>query len=105
MLHNGLFADQQDGFIPKGSCMTQLLCILENWTKLLESIKCIETILLDFQKAFDSVPLERLLSKLEAYGITSKTLNWVQSCLTNRPHRVFVENGKSECANVRSGIP
>ncbi len=50
--------------------MIQLLCVMEDWIKWLDSSKCIDTIFLDFQKAFDSVPHERLLSKLAAYGIT-----------------------------------
>ncbi len=41
--------------------MTQLLCVMEDWTKWLDSGKCIDRIFLDFQKAFDSVPHERLL--------------------------------------------
>ncbi len=45
---------------------------MEDWTKWLESGKYIDTIFLDFQKAFDSVPHERLLSKLAAYGIIGK---------------------------------
>ncbi len=59
---------------------------------------------LDFQKVFDSVPHERLLSKLAAYGITGKTADWIRYFLTNRCQRVIVENGKSEWANVISGI-
>ncbi len=39
------------------------------------------------------------------YGITGKTADWIRNCLTNRRQRVIVENGKSEWANVISGIP
>ena len=31
----------------------------------------------DFKKAFDKVPHKRLLTKLKAYGITGKLLNWI----------------------------
>ncbi len=85
--------------------MTQLLCVMEDWTKWLDSEKCLDTIFLDFQKAFDSVPHERLLSKLAAYGIIGKTVNWIQNVLTNIRQRVIVENGKSDWANLTSGIP
>ncbi len=63
MLENGSFTDQQHGFVPNRSCITQLLCV-EDWIKWLDIGKCIDSILLDFQKAFDSVPYERLLAKL-----------------------------------------
>ncbi len=75
MLENCLFADQQHRFVPHRSCMTQLLCVMEDWTKLLDSGKCIDSILLDFQKALDSAPHERLLAKLAAYGIVGRTAN------------------------------
>ncbi len=105
MLENRRFPDQQHGFVTKRSCITQLLCVMEDWTKWLDSGKCIDTIFLDFQKAFDSVPHERLLSKLAAYGIISKTANWIHNFLTNRQQRAIVENGKSDWANITSGIP
>jgi hypothetical protein len=106
MLENGLFADQQHGFVPNRSCMTQLLCVMEDWTKWLDSGNCIDTIFLDFQKAFDSVPHERLLSKLTSYGIKGNIANWIQNLLTiNRQQRVIVEGEKSDWAEVLSGIP
>ncbi len=55
MLENGLFADKKRGFVQNRSCMTQLLCVMEDWTKWLDISKCIDTIFLDFQKAFDSI--------------------------------------------------
>ncbi len=82
MLENSLFADQQYGFVPKRSSITQLLCVMKDRTKWLNSGKCIDTIFLDFQKAFDSVPHERLLLKLVAYGIIGKIANWIQNTLT-----------------------
>ncbi len=81
---------------------TATMC--NDWTKWLDSSICIGTIFLDFQNAFDSVPHERLLSKLAAYGITGKTAHWIRNILTNRRQRAIVENGKSEWANVISGI-
>jgi hypothetical protein len=38
-----------------------------------------DIILLDFAKAFDKVSHQRLLHKLEYYGVNSKTKNWIQS--------------------------
>ncbi len=63
-----------------------------------------DTIFPDFQKAFDSVPHERLLYKLAAYGITGKTADLIRNVLTNNRQRVSVVNGKSEWANVISGL-
>ena len=45
---------------------------------------------LDFSKAFDTVPDERLLLKLHSYGIREPLLSWVRGFLTNRHQRVVV---------------
>ncbi len=105
MLSNKLFADQQHGFVPNRSCMTQLLYVLEDWTRWLDNNNNIDTIFLDFQKAFDSVPHERLLVKLKAYGITGKTAIWIADFLKNRRQRVSVGKEFSSWKGVTSGIP
>ena len=43
-----------------------------------------DVVVLDFSKAFDVVPHQRLLHKLDHYGIRGTTLNWIQNFLTNR---------------------
>ena len=45
-------------------------------------------ILLRVYKAFDVVPHQRLLHKLDHYGIRGTTLNWIQNFLTNRTQKV-----------------
>ena len=105
MMTNGLFADEQHGFVPGRSCTTQLLTVLEEWTVYMEDGECIDAIYLDFKKAFDTVPHERLLTKLAAYGIKGKILNWIRNFLVGRSQRVMIGEGKSTWAAVTSGIP
>ena len=62
---NEVFHGSQHGFIKKRSCATQLLEVLDYWTSILDDGYSMNIIYLDFAKAFDSVPHERLLSKLE----------------------------------------
>ncbi len=38
----------------------------------------VDTIYLDFAKAFDSVPHERLLEKAKGYGIRGDILEWIR---------------------------
>ena len=95
----------QHGFRPKRSCATQLLITLDNWSKALESGKPVDSLYLDFRKAFDSVPHRRLLSKLEAVGIRGKLLKWIQAFLNDRKQRVVIQGNKSEWAPVTSGVP
>ena len=55
MMENDLFCDEQHGFIPGRSCMTQLLEVMELWTERLDDGKALNVVYLDFKKAFDSV--------------------------------------------------
>ena len=59
-----------------------------------------DVVVLDFSKAFDVVPHQRLLHKLDHYGIRGATLNWIQHFLTNRTQKVVVDGSSSE-----SGVP
>ena len=60
---------------------------------------------LDFSKAFDSVPHQRLLKKAKAHGIDGKLLQWIGSFLSSRRQCVMVNGTKSAWSEVLSGIP
>ena len=62
-------------------------------------------IYLDISKAFDCVNHDKLLNKLEQYGIRANALSWFESYLKNRTQYVEVDGKKSEryCSNI--GIP
>ena len=85
-----ILTDAQHGFRKKRSCETQLLVTVHNIAKNLALGDQVDIILLDFFKAFDKVPHQRLLHKLQYYGVRDKTLSWVQSFLTNRTQQVDV---------------
>ena len=55
--------------------------------------------------AFDTVPHQRLLIKLEAYGIQGKVLEWIGQFLVGRRQRVGVMGVFSEWSEVVSGVP
>ena len=65
----------------------------------------IDAILLDFSKAFDHVPHERLLLKLHHYGIRGQLLSWVRDFLKGRTQQVVLEGVKSITKSVSSGVP
>ena len=65
----------------------------------------IDVIFLDFAKAFDKVPHERLLRKVESFGIGGKLLGWIRDWLSNRWQRVGLKRTWSEWMRVLSGIP
>ena len=101
----GQLTKAQHGFLPKRSCITQLLETLEEWTRSLENGDWVDVAYLDYRKAFDAVPHQRLLKKLHDLGIRGKVLMWIKAFLTNRKQWVRVNSSRSECSAVRSGIP
>ena len=64
-----------------------------------------DVLVLDFSKAFDTVPHQKLLSKLEAYGIHGPILHWIANFLTQRKMSVVVEGESSHQVDVESGVP
>lgn len=57
-------------------------------------------------KAFDCVHHELLLIKLEYLGFSKAVIDWFNSYLSNRCHRVFVNNDLfSEWAEIITGVP
>ena len=86
------------------SCLSQLLTVFHDWSSNRNSGLSTDVVLLDFSKAFDSVPHERLLLKLHSYGIRDPLLSWVRSFLTNRHQRVVVRGNHSSWTSVLSGV-
>ena len=101
----GLFHKDQHGFRYGLSCCTQLLEVMEVWTRWFDMGLPWDAIYTDFSKAFDSVPHERLLKKVEAYGIRGNLLSWIRNFLTSRKQRVVLGGKYSNWQDVTSGIP
>ena len=100
-----ILSNDQHGFRPKRSCNTQLLEVLDNWSKAFESRDPVDVLYLDFCKAFDSVPHRRLLHKLSSYGVCGKLLSWIESFLVGRRQQVVVQGCSSDWTSVDSGVP
>ncbi len=48
----------------------------------------VDILILDFNKAFDTVPHARLLNKLKSYGIKGNIGGWIEAWLTDRQQQV-----------------
>ncbi len=95
----------QHGFRKAHSCETQLLITLQdlasNWDRKVQS----DVLVLDFSKAFDTVPHNHLLAKLYHYGIDASVLTWIGAFLKGRTQRVMVDGQLSSPVDVLSGVP
>jgi hypothetical protein len=105
LLSNNLLNPSQHGFMPGKSCTTNLLEFMETVTRAIDAGKPFDIVYLDFAKAFDKVPRERLLEKLRAHGVQGRALNWIRSWLTGRKQRVVLNGKCSTWAEVLSGVP
>ena len=102
---NSLMNPSQHGFMPGKSCATNLLEFLEVVTRVVDEGKNMDIVFLDFAKAFDKVPKERLLAKLTAHGVGGRVQHWVRQWLTERKQRVTLNGEASDLAAVESGVP
>ena len=93
----------QHGFRAEHSCESLLTTedLVQNYEDKIQT----DLIVLDFSKAFDVVPHQRLLHKLDHYRIRGSTLLWIQNFLTTRSQKVVVDGSFSDTAHVGSGVP
>ena len=89
LMENNLLSNYQFGFIKRRSTTLQLLNVLNDCTQAIESKNFTDCIYMDYQKAFDKVPHNRLISKLKAYKFNAELLDWVQSYLNPFLTRFF----------------
>ena len=70
-------SNQQYGFRQGHSCETHLINVVEDIQQALDQQKKVDMVILDFHKAFDAVPHQRLLYKLKKYGIDGQIFDWI----------------------------
>jgi len=99
---NNILNPLQHRFRAGHSCTTQLLTMIEELAKSLDDRKQVDV---DFAKAFDTVPHQHLLPKLQYYDITGRTHHWISRWLTNRMQRVVISGTESDHVNVISRVP
>ena len=108
MLHhlktNQLINPSQHGFLPKKSTSTNLVAYLDYLTKNLDEGQPVDVLYLDFSKAFDKVPHQRLIQKLKTYNFSKELIAWIAKWLEDRKQRVLINGTYSEWRNVISSV-
>ena len=105
LIKHKLINPSQHGFLKARSCLTNLLCFFEEITKWVDEGSPVDVIYLDFQKAFDKVPHQRLILKLKSHGMGNSINNWIEQWLKDRRQRVVVDGEVSSWKPVLSGVP
>ena len=60
---------------------------------------------MDFQKAFDKVPHQRLILKLKSHFMGNSIIDWIEQWLTDRRQLVVVDGEVSSWKSVLIGVP
>jgi hypothetical protein len=98
-----LMTTLQHGFRKGRSCETQLLLTLDDLIMAYNRKIKVDVGVLDFSRAFDTIPHERLLGKLTHYGIKGPIHTWIRAFLTERT--MWVNVASSPATRVLSGVP
>ena len=67
-----------------------LIRLIENWKKALHEKFLVCTVFMDLSKAFDCIPHNLLIAKLDAYGFSQKTVTFIYSYRKRRKQKVNV---------------
>ena len=103
--NNNLLTESQSGFRPMFSTETALLEATNEWLWNIDNNLLNGVIFLDLKKAFDTMDHAILLGKLKLYGVSSQSLNWFQSYLSDRKQKTFIDGVQSDFCNITCGIP
>ncbi|XP_072048705.1 uncharacterized protein [Amphiura filiformis] len=96
---HGILTSKQFGFRKRHSCESQLLLTIQDLAEGLRDKEQVDAILLDFSKAFDRDPHERLLLKLHHVGVRGHLLSWIRDFLSGRTQQVVLEEAVT--SNIR----
>ena len=102
---NKILTSLNHGFRSGYSCETQLVTTVLDLLGKFDTGSQIDMIILDFSKAFDTVPHSKLLHKMKLYGVDGNINSWLSDFLTNRKMKVVVDGEESDSVTVDSGVP
>ena len=100
----GILSSLLSGFRQGYSTQHALFRVVETWKKCLDTSGIAGTILMDLSKAYDCIPHDLLIAKLEAYGFKKNALKLVYSYLTNRTQRVKIGSTYSSPQHILIGV-
>ena len=105
LVNHAPLSECQWGFQAGKSTVALLLAATHDWQKVIDQGGSVMSVFFDIQKAFDSVPHQRLLKRLVELNLHPLLLSWLCSYLGCRSQHVVVNGACSSTVNVLSGVP
>ena len=102
---NQLLHPSHHGFRAKHNTSTALVQMFDVWVDAFDHGDISAVVMLDMSAAFDLVDHNLLLEKLEVYGFDMGSVAWMESYLSRRKQRVYIDGALSEPLNVNVGVP
>ena len=93
------------GFQKAHSMQHALLKLLQSWQQVLDNGGFIGTILMDLSKAYDCIPHNLLIAKLECYGVDKASLRLLVDYVTRRKQLTKIGSSFSSWCHINTGVP
>ena len=102
---NKYFHEGQYDFREKQSTELATVELMDRIISALNDKRLPISIFMDLSKAFDTLDHAILLEKLRYHGISGTSLDWFRSYISNRKQYVEIDNERSPCLNIKTGVP
>ena len=101
---NALLSQSHFGFRQGRSTLSQLCLSKSRLVEYINDRACVDCVLTNLSKAFDSISHKKLFVQLFAYGIHNSVCNWIEEFLTHRLQRGSINSCSSSWLPCTSGI-
>ena len=102
---NKIFYKYQSGFRQNHSTDTALSYLTDKIQRGFDDGLFTGMLLIDLQKAFDTIDHDIFLKKLNCLGFSDTAISWFKSYLEDRYFRVNIDNNLSDKARLTCGVP
>ena len=99
------FSKFQCGFRQGISAQHCLLAMIEKWKKCVDKGKIFGAFLTDLSKAFDCLPHDLIITKLNAYGFSLSASKLIHNYLSHRKQRTKINSSYSSWEEILFGVP